>query len=904
MNVLKNKKRLFFLNPFVGLLLPAAFIYTRPARIVIKCIARQLLGMIALCWILGAQSEELDTFPETHHFDISAMVVHEALDRVAKISGHHLFVSSELTENLTSNSVKGLYTVESALAVLLKGTGLSGRLTEHGVIIVRHSKAQYINEGDGMKFKKNLFAAAVGLFGSVGSQQLVFAEEVQASNAIEEIIVTATKRVSSLQDTAMAISALGSDTIDKRNLVGMSDYLSSLPGANVLDQGPGFNSIVIRGLSADPQLEGVTSSPVTGVYFGEVSIAGLGMQGNSADIKLVDIERIEVLKGPQGTLYGAGAMGGVVRNIPVQPNLEKVEGKLKVGFSNTAEGGGGNSALSGVINIPLIDDTLAIRAVIYRFDESGLYNNIAASDPLYSTNAAAISAVVIDNDDAGNNIVEGGRISILWKPTDKLMINANYLSQDIEQDGWGQEDIGLGEWTQRRFQVRNSNDRITNEGFEDDIKIANLIVEYDLDWATVFSSSAWVDEDASKNIDLGFFFGDAYPWGQQQDRPNSIVSEEIRLISEFDGSFQFLLGFYYEDKEVNVENFGFFGGTDPSLSSIFGSTPGETLIIHSSIEQSITQRSFFGELYYDFNEQFKLTVGGRAFEYDREDIFQNFPSGLAPSSSFQRLNGDDSDVSFKVGLEYSPNDSSLIYANWSEGFRLGHQAPPAFPFCDMNSDGLIDGSNISAETRTIDNDFVESHELGGKFSLLNNQLILNTAVYQNDWKGIPITEVFDFCDATVNAGKARSRGVELEVSYHWSESFLINFSSSYVDSELLTDVSGFGEKGNRLPGSPRYNASLGIEYHFSVGGYDSYVRSDYAYVGGFYNNLQELGNEAGNYGRLNVNVGFAVNQLNISIYGDNLTNQDSYTWIDAEAAIARGNRLRPRTIGLNASYNF
>ena len=199
--------------------------------------------------------------------------------------------------------------------------------------------------------------------------------------------------------------------MNKRNLVGMGDYLNSLPGVSVLDQGPGFNSVIIRGLAADPQNEGADSSPVSGVYFGETAISGFGVAGNSADIKLVDMERVEVLKGPQGTLYGAGAMGGVVRNIPAAPDLNEVQGSLHFGYSNTAEEGGDNNSIKGVVNIPLIEDVLAIRAVAYQFENSGYYKNVAASDPLTAASATAFSAVAVNRDDVGSDEVVGGRIS-------------------------------------------------------------------------------------------------------------------------------------------------------------------------------------------------------------------------------------------------------------------------------------------------------------------------------------------------------------------------------------------------------------------------------------------------------------------------------------------------------------
>ena len=266
-------------------------------------------------------------------------------------------------------------------------------------------------------------------------------------------------------------------------------------------------------------------------------------------------------------------------------------------------------------------------------------------------------------------------------------------------------------------------------------------------------------------------------------------------------------------------------------------------------------------------------------------------------------------MSLKVGVDYTPNDSTLLYASWSEGFRLGYPVPaeslPA-SLCDPDGDGFYDGSNgISIGPRLIESDFVENFELGSKFSLLDNRLTLNAAMYQIDWEGIPIAQTFDFCSATANAGAARSRGAELDVSYSINEHIFLNFSSSYIDAELTEDADALGaEKGDRLPGSARVNASLGIEYNFTLNGHDGYLRSDYAYVGGFYNNLQEQGTEIGDYKKLNMKAGIVINEFDINLYVNNLTNDDSITWIDTSGLPNRGNRLRPRTVGFNVGYQF
>ena len=309
---------------------------------------------------------------------------------------HALFLFPyDSAESRSTNAVNGTYTLIEALHKLLKNSGLASDLSTNGVIEIYVSdNAGHKLEGNvEMNTKKNILASTIAFFvGAGGVSQGYAAEntEAEVSWLLEEVVVTATKRETSLQDTAMSISAIGGETIDKRNLVGMEDYLPFIPGVSMQDRGTGQNDIVVRGISAGDQQEG---NPATGIYFGETPVTGLSNPTNfqgagSADIKLVDIERVEVLKGPQGTLYGAGSMGGTVRIIPNRPDLSELGGKVAASFSQTGEEGGDNTMVQGVINLPLIEDQLAVRAVVYQFDNDGYIDNIANS---YQSESALIA---------------------------------------------------------------------------------------------------------------------------------------------------------------------------------------------------------------------------------------------------------------------------------------------------------------------------------------------------------------------------------------------------------------------------------------------------------------------------------------------------------------------------------
>lgn len=922
-NISKNKKfptsRFYTIVCFIPYKVAVAYLCR--GKKALHFVGKVLVGLWLYSFMACSQAEV------RFQFDMPAQKLVQSLDSLSNQTETLVLFPYDLVENRQARAIKGHYTILDAVGMLLRDTDLVGGFSEKGVLVISalDTNASHNQREETMSTKKNILATVINILMGSGVQGVIAQEARTDLNdnewSLEEIIVTAEKRSQNLQNTAMAISALGKDTIDKRNLVGMGDYLNSLPGITVLDQGPGYNSVVIRGLAVSPQTEGFQSSPISGVYFGETAISGFGILGNSSDIKLVDMERVEVLRGPQGTLYGAGAMGGVVRNIPSAPNFERMEGKLQAGYSNTGGEGGNNSVVKGVLNIPVIEDTLAIRAVAYRFDNSGYYKNIVASNPTAATSGAVTdySAVRLDRNNRGQNEVTGGRISLLWQPIDQLSLNLSYLDQDIDQDGRPQADFDLpGGFSQSRFALRTSPSGLPDqrESLVDNVEITNLTVNYDIGWADITSSSSWADQLSEINFDGSAFLGDSAALSSIADYTADFFSQEIRLASQFAGPWQVLFGMYYEEIDRNLINNTIFSGSDLSLSDgLLGVGPDVTLIFGNVNPRELNQQALFSEVSYDIVDNLTLTLGARVFDYDRKIILGDLPDTGAPVNGPIPIVVDSSedDTSFKVSLEYTPSDYALMYATWSEGFRLGYPIAAASPgriaICDQDNDGIYDASNgVSTDARIIDSDFVENFELGGKFALLDNRLTVNAALYQIDWDGIPVSVVFEGenrCAEILNGGEARSRGVELELAYRWTENVLLNFNSSYVNAELTKVAAGVNaSKGDRLPGSADVNASLGIEYQFTVAGYEAYLRSDYTYVGGFYNNLQEAGTEAGDYSRVNVKTGIAIDNITVDLFIDNLTDDDGITWVDAQLLDNRGNRLQPRTVGLNVGYQF
>jgi outer membrane receptor protein involved in Fe transport len=847
-----------------------------------------------------------------YDFDIPVQSVRMALSAVARQTQFQLVFSSELVKPLQSHAVKGRMTIDQALAILLQDTSLSGRVTERGVIVVQAISALNNNgrEKVEMNTKKNILASTIAFFvGAGGASQGYAAEntEAEVSWLLEEVVVTATKRETSLQDTAMSISAIGGETIDKRNLVGMEDYLPFIPGVSMQDRGTGQNDVVVRGIGSGDQRE---PNPATGVYFGETPVTGLSNPTNfqgagSGDIKLVDIERVEVLKGPQGTLYGAGSMGGTVRIIPNKPNLSELGGKVAASFSQTGEEGGDNTMVQGVINLPLIEDQLAVRAVVYQFDNDGYIDNIAAS---YQTESALIAqrisegGVAVDRK-AGGQESTGYRLSALWQPIEQFSATLSYINQEVDQEGLTSINLNLPGDYQEISMAIDSNGRGEFQSNETDI--INLVLEYDLGWGTLFSSTSNIEFEANSGFDGSLFSFASEPSSTLSVRDTDIFVQELRFVSALDGPIQVLLGYYYEDKEAHTVN------AVDSRGLIF--IPGAFRITFDGVEV-VEQQSLFGELSYDLTEQFTATLGFRSFDYDQSLPFSQLDGVVRPS---QGQAGNISDTNYKFNLSYKPNDDTLIYAQWAEGFRIGRFQGVISPENDPDGNGLVnfpDGER-KVQEGILDPDTTETLELGVKASFMDHRVTLNAAIFHTDWEGIPLLLVTSFGNGlSFNVGKSEVDGVEIEVVAQLSEDWVLNIGSSYIESVLAEDNPSLGGvKGENMPGSADFNFNVGLEHQFTLGEYDSFIRADYAYVDeyehAFKSKLVEIVGDpvAGGYSLLNLKAGMEVNDINLDLFVKNLTNANDFTWFENglnSSGEARAYRLKPRTIGFNVSYDF
>ncbi|MDB4077542.1 TonB-dependent receptor, partial [Porticoccaceae bacterium] len=686
-------------------------------------------------------------------------------------------------------------------------------------------------------------------------------------------------------------TAVTAETIEKRGFVGMKDYLSKVPGVVYFESLPGANSINIRGLSLG---FGETN---TSVYLGEMPLT-TGRQ-TVPDIKLVDIDRVEVLKGPQGTLYGSGAQAGTVRNIPNTPNLEEWEGSVKTDIYGQNESDGFGHSLVGVVNIPLIEDKLAVRAAPYRYDVAGYVDSV--STPAREVIGEAVGKPVLVESDVNNIKIQGVRASVLWQPFDNLAVTLMMGTQDTDENGQATvlQEEGLRDYEQSTFSG-NFTDTETD--------YSNLLLEYDLGWAALTSSSSW-SRFSQDNADNVISAGIDVTWSASlalQTLETDIFSQEIRLASQSEGPWSYVVGALYEDVEALTDVSVFWDGANAAAIPDFNTPAGASRTLFAlGFVVDYQQKALFGEASYAFNEQWELTVGGRYFDYERTDLNRGLPSAevqfTIPDSD---LSADHQAETYKLNLSYTPDGDTLIYAQWSEGFRLGRgQAEPIAELCDTDGNGIVDGTQGSI-TDSVAPDTTDNIELGAKFSLLDNRLNMNMALFRVDWEGLPATFIgSNVCAVTNNVGAARSEGVEWSIDYAATTAVLLSFSGAYIEAEVTDDPINAANEDKTLSYAPRFNVGLGVEYGFEIGASPSFVRTDINYLGEYYTIHGEGGVPAGDYVNVDLRAGVDIDQWSLALYVKNLT--DKHTILrDYNLSTGLNTRLAPRRIGLELEYTF
>jgi iron complex outermembrane recepter protein len=748
------------------------------------------------------------------------------------------------------------------------------------------------------------------------------------ASALEEIVVTATKRSESAQDIPISLTALTGDALESRGAMNFDDYARSVPGVSFTDTGVGRQRIAIRGIDA------TVGSSVVGYYLDETPIPDASGESLSAenvafDPELVDINRVEVLRGPQGTVFGAGSMGGTIRIIPNEPDPGRVASSVKADLSYIDHSNGVSQTYSGMLNMPLIQNRLAIRLSAWVREDQGFIERQIATPESHMANVQ--NGTPVDFVPVGKvprSSVVGGRLAVRYLVSDALAVEASVFSD--MQLFRGYQDITTG--------PQNPNDALvqnflfnTNEENRNRLTMSNLKLNGNYQTFDVVASLSYtrrlqldLQEAAAALESQGFTpMYSAAPIGPEEGRDNAFTAE-VRFSSSRTGDhaadrLQWLVGAYYQYQKGWVWAIW----TVPEFTQTFGAITGPIAannLYSQNFIDWIYQKALFGEIELTPIGRLKLTGGIRWFDISRTDstpeagYFAGAPNlaSTPDAYTYPTVEGTAKKAVFKAVASWQQSKDMLFYIQAAEGFRGGFGRYALPDICAQQVQQL----GFSPAGGQVAPDQLWNYEAGMKSDWANNHLRANLAAYRINWTDVQ-QSLFLNCGSSLlaNQGSVRNTGGEIEVEALVGESLTVGASYGYIHSALQQDIFGVpGTKGLPLPNIPENTVGAYVEYRFPAfgNGWTTTIRTDYSYTD---HRLSQyaLGSsftpDLGALSLLNARVSFQRDKFEGAIYGRNLLNDVERTYLERDVSFSVPNRLRysvntPLTLGIVLSYKF
>lgn len=765
---------------------------------------------------------------EMKAFDIEAQSLSSALLEYSEQSDTNVIVSGDIVDGKSAPALSGEMASDEALEKLLSGSGLKYEADADGSVMIMLASVQQTEQRNG------LFRLAQADTQSIGS---VSDARAAAEAQIDTIVVTAQKREQKNLDVPISIVAIGGEELDARGIENVLDLSLTVPGLSVADSGVFQRRIYLRGLG---NIAG--SQSLVGIYLDEVPLSS-GNPSQNFDLRTFDLDRVEVLKGPQGTLYGQGSVGGTLRFITNYPNLEEAEGRLNTSAYFT-EDGAPSQQIQGVVNIPLIDDTLAVRVV-------GSFENVGGW----------IDQPEVDQRDINDMDIANVRVKTLWLPTDALEVSGmvNIFRNTSGAPSVGEDADG------NYFSALQSG--LTPSG-HDNYEIYNLSAVYDFGAFALSSSSSY----SNRERELSNFKstgGIEILW-RDSTGTSEFFTQEFRLSSTSDSNLQWTIGGFYQDIEFTSALTIDAGPEGGDLNSIFTSSTDEVT------EQSESFAAF-GELSYTLGA-FEIGAGVRYYEDDRSFL---------DSSGLQEDTFDD--IAPRAFIRYAVTDDINIYASAGKGFRSGGFNSLGEPRFDPESTWSYE---LGAKGRYFDG------TLAADIALFYS----DSSSFQQEGS-IPGTAFV----ATQTVGDVEIKGVDWAFNWRVTDQLQLSFNGNYVDTELV-DISVGGTQlvaGDELNFISEYQCDVGLIYDFEVSNMPGMFRVDYTHQAGQETRNRGIGflSESDDVGLIGASADLYLNDaVTLGIFGRNLENEREF--LDPNEAVSTAPRATPRTYGFRVDVRF
>jgi iron complex outermembrane recepter protein len=848
-----------------------------------------------------------------------------ALHEFSRQSGIQVAIKSDLIDSKMAPSVNGPLEPARALAMLLDGSGLeaySVNAKTYGIrkISTGTSAAAGTNPADRPEVKRPLVLAQAeraNIPDSPPNSPPKAAPTESSGAKLEEIVVTAQRRTERLQDVPISVTAFSQATMDAQGSRTIDDLSRLTPGVTFTRGGSNNNNsessaIAIRGISSD------AGAATTGIYIDDTPIQSrhLSFPSYNAYPALFDIDRVEVLRGPQGTLFGSGSEGGTVRFISPEPGLDRYSAYARSEIAATAHGdpvydigaaGGG----------PIIDGSLGFRASASYRHEGGYVDRVDWLDQQIADKAS------------NSNKTTTARLALTWMATDALSVTPSifYQKRDAaDTSAWWTIRPGDPDPTNGQFDEPFKNGNAIAQPSSDEFILSTLKITWQLGATRLVSNTSYFKRDQSAitdytQFDRAIFLGDPLSqvpggagtgyWGDQQRN----WTQEIRLEStDPNARVSWTAGVFYQHAEETTSHRVY----DPDLQAALGLPPdfgGGYIYVEDPRVGIDRQLALFGQADIAVAEKLKLTLGLRYASAEFEGK-ANYPEtlvvGPAVSSDASQK---EHPVTPKIGLDYQVTGDNLVYASAAKGFRIGGVNAALGQFCGQEA------------PPTFASDSLWSYEIGTKNSLADRRVLLNASAYYVNWKNIQ-QNVGLACgfQYAANLGQAESKGVDLQAQGKLTESLLVGGAFGYTDSHYTQTVSqpnvgAIVQSGDHLSGSP-WTLSMFGQWDFPLYGKSGYVRADYLYNAkqtdltpaqnplndGAYT-LGAPGVPAQSYTSLRAGMKFGT--LDLSVFAQNLFDSQpkltSYNDIGGPTGgtpIFYNITWRPRTVGVTAIYHY
>jgi iron complex outermembrane recepter protein len=817
---------------------------------------------LLLSFTMSSVTHAADRLDRESQFDISAQPMSSALVQFAKQAELQLITASVDLGKLSSPGVAGKLRARRALEKVLERSGLTYSLVGENTVAISGVQKASIDARPGST--TNAVVPSPDSHSDSGTP------------GFSEIIVTAQKRTERLEDVPVPVTVISAQTLVDTNQFRLQDYYNTVPGLNFSMDNRGSPSMSIRGITTGAYVTPTVGTTIDDVPFGSTVV--ISSFSPSPDVDPNELARIEVLRGPQGTLYGASSIGGLIKYVTVDPSTDALGGRVQIGGETIHNGSGAGYNVSASINIP-VNDTLALRA-----------NGFTHRDPGYVDN------VETGQDGVNRTTTSGGRLAALWRPSELVTVKLNALIQESKADGSSQEDLnsGLGDLQQRYL--------LDTGGYDRKVQGYSANVTAKLGEAELTSITGYGHSTAQDSYDvtagLGVLTQTYYGVGGVawiEDNESRKFTQELRLAMPLASRVDWLFGLFYTDEHSNPD--GGFELIDPVTYEHVSQA------LNQQIHSTYQEYAAFTDFTVRITDNFDIQLGGRESHNKQTYLIatsaeppyilgSNAVSPVAPSkdNAFTYL--------LTPRLKLSPD--LMAYARFASGYRPGGPNAP--------------GVGIPS---TFAPDKTQNYELGTKADFLDHRLSLDASLYYIRWQDIQLALLnADFLEFTGNASRAKSDGVELSVQAKpftgTTLSSWIVWNDAHLTAAVPTKASAFGSEGDRLPYSSRISGNLSLRQEFPLpNNITGFVGGSLAYVGNRFGEFASIFSGSPQrqvypgFARTDLSTGLRYDDWSVNLFVDNVADKRGLLGggIATVPAFAF-NVIQPRTVGLNLARRF